>query len=245
MTFELSAADSDGPAKQKDNPAVAKPDSGAPDPLRGNPASDLQFKDVPIVTVHQLKHSPPGEAREAFRKGRRFLEKHQVDEAITWLGKAVAIDPGYTDAYNDLAAVYINTGRADKAIPLLNSAIDIDPNWGLAHFNLAIAYLSVNELSQAERTARRMAEIDAGSAQAAFLLGLSLLMENRFTSETQTALTQAELIFPEAGLLLGRVLAGRGEIQAAKLKILTYLASPAVWGREIASEWLALLDGKQ
>jgi hypothetical protein len=58
-------------------------------------------------------------------------------------------------------------------------------------------------------------------------------------------LTQAELIFPEAGLLLGRVLAGRGEIQAAKLKILTYLASPAVWGREIASEWLALLDGKQ
>jgi Flp pilus assembly protein TadD len=246
MTFELSAADSDEHAKQGAITAIVKPDSGIPDPLRDNQASDfLRFTDIPIVTVHQLRHSPPSEARKAFSKGRSFLEKHQADEAITWLGKAVAIDPEYTDAYNDLAAVYMKTGRTDKAILFFNSAIHVDPIWALAYYNLAIAYLSVNEVSQAERTARRMAEIDAGSAQAAFVLGLSLTLQNRFTSETQAALTRAEFIFPEATLLLGRILAGRGEIQAAKLKILTYLASPAVWGREMASEWLALLDGKR
>ena len=55
---------------------------------------------------------------------------------------------------------------------------------------------------------------------------------------------RAEPVFPEASLLLGRIFASRGEIESAKLKIIEYLASPAVWGREMASEWLALLDEK-
>ena len=245
MTFELSAADSDRPANQKGNTVIAKPDSGSPGPLRGNPTSDiLRFKNLPIVTVHQLEHSPPSKARRAYSKGRRFLEKEQFSEAITWLGEAVAIDPEYTEANNDLAAAYIKAGRPNQAIPLLNSAIHFDPHWGLAYFNLVIAYLSLNELSQAEYTARRMAEIDAGSPQAGFVLGLSLCMENRYTPEAQAALTQAERMFPEAALLLARILAGRGETEAAKLKISTYLAGPSMWGREMASEWLALLEGK-
>ena len=203
----------------------------------------LQFKDAP-VTVHQLKHLPPREARKAYSKGRQFLEKEQLNEAITWLGKAVAIDPEYSQAHNDLAAAYIKTGRVDRAIALLNSAIQFDPHWGLAYFNLAIAYISENELSQAERTARQMAEIGAGSPQAAFILGLSLTLENRFTSEAQAALTRAEPVFPEASLLLAHGLARRGEIEAAKLKILTYLASPAPRFREMASESLELLEAR-
>lgn len=243
MTFEISAADSSRPVDKKGN--TAKPDSDSPGPLRGNPTTDiLRFRNSPIVTVHQLEHSPPSKARRTYSKGRRFLEKEQFREAITWLGEAVAIDPEYTEAHNDLAAAYMKAGRPDQAIPLLNSAIHFDPHWGLAYFNLVIAYLSLNELSQAEYTARRMAEIDAGSPQASFALGLSLTVENRFTSEAQAALMRAEPVFPEATLLLGRILAGRGEIELAKLKIINYLASPALWGREMASEWLALLDEK-
>ena len=243
VTFELSASDLSQPADQKAK--TAKPDSDSPGPLRGYPISDvLRFKNSPLVTVHQLEHSPPNKARRAYSKGQRFLEKEQFSEAITWLGEAVAIDPEYTEAHNDLAAAYMKAGTPDQAIPLLNSAIHFDPHWGLAYFNLVMAYLSLNELSQAECTARRMAEIDAGSPQASFVLGLSLTVENRFTSEAQAALMRAEPVFPEAALLLGRILAGRGEIELAKMKIIKYLASPAVWGREMASEWLALLDEK-
>jgi len=242
LTFELSAASPDPPPKQKEGAASAKLGSDSPDPLRSNPTSDFyQFKNLPIVTVHQLKHSPPGKASKAFTKGQHFLEEGRFIEAITSLGEAVAIDPEYTDALNDLAAAYGKAGRLDKAIPLLNSAIHYDPHWGLAYFNLVIAYVSVNELSQAESTARQMIEI-ADSPEARFVLGLSLTMEDRFTSETQAALTQAEPLFPQAALLLGRVLAGRGEIEAAKLKISAYLASPAVWSRQVAIEWIALLE---
>jgi len=245
VTFNVSAAHSDRPAEPNGSAQIASPDSGAPNRFQSHPPADFsRFKDVPIVTVHQLKHSPPRQARKAYSKGRHYLEKQEFDEAITCLSEAVAIDPEYTAAHNDLAVVYIRRGKTDKAIPLLNSAINIDPYWGLAYFNLVIAYLSANDLSQAETTARRMAAIDAGSPQTGFVLGLSLTMENRFTTETQAALTQGEPMFPEAGLLLGRILAGRGETQAAKVKILAYLASPAVWGREMAGEWLALLDGK-
>ena len=243
MTFELSASDSNRPADQKGN--TAKPDSGSPGPLRGHPTSGiLQLANSPIVTVHQLEHSPPNKARRAYSKGRRFLEKEQFSEAITWLGEAVAIDLEYTEAHNDLAVAYMKAGTPDQAIPLLNSAIHFDPRWRLAYFNLVMAYLSLNDLSQAECTARRMAEIDARSPQASFVLGLSLTVENRFTSEAQAALMRAEPVFPEASLLLGRIFASRGEIESAKLKIIEYLASPAVWGREVASEWLALLDEK-
>jgi len=245
MTFELSAADASRPVDQKGNTATATPAAGSPGPLRDNPTyNGLKIDNFPIVTVHQLEHRPPSKARKTYGKGRRLLEKGQLSEAITWLGEAVAIDPEYSEAHNDLAAAYIRAGRPDQAIPLLKSTIDVDPHWGLAYFNLAVAYLSLNELSQAECTARRMAKIDAGSAQAGLVLGLSLTVENKFTLEAQAALTQAEPVFPEASLLLARILAGRGEIQAAKLKISTYLASPAMWGREMANEWLALLDKK-
>jgi tetratricopeptide (TPR) repeat protein len=242
MTFELSAASGDPPSEQNEGAAIAKIDPGSPDPPRSNLKYYFyQLKNSPIVTVHQLKHSPPGKTSKAFSKGRNFLEEGRFSEAITSLGEAVAIDPEYTYALIDLAVAYGKAGRIEKAIPLLNSAIQYDPHWGLAYFNLAIAYISVNELSQAEFTARQMTEI-ADSPEARFVLGLSLTMEDRFTSETQAALTQAEPLFPQAALLLGRVLAGRGEIEAAKLKISSYLASPAVWNREMASEWLALLN---
>jgi tetratricopeptide (TPR) repeat protein len=242
MTFELSAAPADPPLGQEEGTATAKPDSGSPNPLRSNPTFDFyRFKNLPIVTVHESKHSPPRKARNAFSNGRHFLDDGRFSEAITSLGEAVAIDPEFTEALNDLAAAYGKAGRIDEAIPLLNSAIRYDPHWRLAYFNLVIAYISVNELSQAEFTARQMTEI-ADGPEARFVLGLSLTMEDRFTSETQAALTQAEPLFPQATLLLGRVLAGRGEIEAAKLKISAYLASPAVWNREMASEWLALLE---
>jgi len=244
MTFELSAAPADPPLGQEEGTATAQPDSGSPNPLRSNPTFDFyRFKNLPIVTVHELKHSPPRKALKAFSNGRQSLDDGRLSEAITSLGKAVAIDPEYTEALNDLGAAYGKTGRIDKAIPLLNSAIHCDPHWGLAYFNLVMAYVSVNEFSRAEFTARQMTEI-ADSPEARFALGLSLTMEDRFTPETQAALTQAEPLFPPATLLLGRVLAGRGEIEAAKLKISAYLASPALWNRAMAGEWLALLERK-
>ena len=210
---------------------------------RGSEASEfLRVVNSSTVSVHQLEHSPPRKARNALHKGLRLLLKARFVEAIPWLCEAVKIDPEYTDAQNDLAAAYLKLGMPDKAIPPLISAIKSDPHWELPYFNLVLVYIHKNEFSKAEDTARQLIGIAPGNQRARIVLGLALTLENRFTPETQAVLTDAESVFPEATLLIGRVLAGRGEIEAAKSKISAYLASPGSRGRDIASEWLELLD---
>jgi len=221
---------------------VAREVRRTPGQGRGSNAPEYsQVVTSSIVSVHQLKHSPPGKARNALNKGIKLFRKARFVEAIPWLGEAVKIDPEYTDAQNDLAAAYLKVGMPDKAIPPLLSAIKSDPHWELPYFNLVLAYIHKSEFSKAEDTARQMIGINPGSPRAGLGLGLALTLGNRFTPETQAVLTYAESVFPEATLLLGRVLAGRGEIEAARSKISTYLAGPGSWDRDIASEWLELL----
>jgi tetratricopeptide (TPR) repeat protein len=77
---------------------------------------------------------------EWFNEGYRASEAGNLDEAIRCYKKAIAIDPHYAPAYNNLGGIYGKKGMLDDAIVAYNQAIDIDPDYTLAHNNLARAY---------------------------------------------------------------------------------------------------------
>ena len=82
-----------------------------------------------------------GELELAADLYRRSIEIHPTAEAYTFLGwtyrhqgriedaiaqckKAIEVDPGFGNPYNDIGAYLIELNRADEAIPWLEQAID-------------------------------------------------------------------------------------------------------------------------
>jgi len=58
-------------------------------------------------------------------KGAGYGSKGMVDEAIAECKKAIAIDPNYAEAHNNIAVAYYDKGQYDLAIEYCNKAIEL------------------------------------------------------------------------------------------------------------------------
>ena len=58
-----------------------------------------------------------------------FVSFGKYNEAITYLDRALAIDPNYKEALNDKGLALYNLGRYDEAITYFDMALAIDPNY--------------------------------------------------------------------------------------------------------------------
>ncbi|HEX4922606.1 MAG TPA: tetratricopeptide repeat protein [Bdellovibrionales bacterium] len=74
-------------------------------------------------------------------------------EAEKYLNQAIKLDPKYTDAYNNLGRVHIDTGRYDLAITELTRVVNDltypQPEKGLS--NLGLAHLKAKNYQEAQR----------------------------------------------------------------------------------------------
>jgi tetratricopeptide (TPR) repeat protein len=95
--------------------------------------------------------------------------------------KAIAIDPEFCAALNDLGASYLETDQIDLAIEQFNKAVAIDPHAPKPYANLAIAYLGMGEYADAERAARRVIDLDRAGTHGHLALGVSLVLQNKYT----------------------------------------------------------------
>jgi tetratricopeptide (TPR) repeat protein len=109
-----------------------------------------------------------GQLHEAVRLYRRSIEAFPTAEAHTFLGwtysfqgrldqaigeceKAIAVDPGFGNPYNDIGAYLIEMGRYDEAIPWLEKAKRA-PRYEAPHFprfNLGRVFVAKEMYSRA------------------------------------------------------------------------------------------------
>jgi Flp pilus assembly protein TadD len=194
-----------------------------------------------IVSTFKLRHSAPKHARKPYTRARALLKKGNVGEAVPLLIRSITIDSGFVDARNDLAVAYLRQSQPQHAIEQLKAALASDPKFPEAQGNLAIAYMEINKPVPAEIAARETLKLDRNS-RACLILGIALFLEDKFTEEAVDLLNCAQPDLPQAGLLLGGVLARRGDIEGAKLTVSKYLSSGSQWGRNVAAQWLTLLS---
>lgn len=89
------------------------------------------------------------DAREYRKKGYQAQQAGNIETAIVYYKKAIALDPSYATPHNDLGIVYEMKGYLDKALAEYKSAIRINPDFAEAHMNLALLYESMNKIEQA------------------------------------------------------------------------------------------------
>jgi TolB-like protein/DNA-binding winged helix-turn-helix (wHTH) protein/Tfp pilus assembly protein PilF len=150
------------------------------------------------------------EAYEAYLKGRYFWNKRDaagLRKAIEYFQRAVAVDPGYAQAYSGLADAYALAGgweygvlapqeAAPRAREAAGRAVFLDPALSEAHTSLAFALdTSSRDWSGAEREFRRALDLNPGYATAHHWYGYHLMMVGR-DNEGIAELKRAESLDP-------------------------------------------------
>jgi tetratricopeptide (TPR) repeat protein len=80
------------------------------------------------------------EALKVYFEGVEFLKKEKYAESIPYFEKAVALDPEFAFAWDNLGICYRRTGKLDKAEAAYKSSLKVDPAGKTALQNLAVVY---------------------------------------------------------------------------------------------------------
>lgn len=97
-------------------------------PKGGNPPG--------VVSANATDQSISPRAREAYDSALNMIRGQQFEQAIEPLKRAIALEPNYFRAYNDLGVIYMKLNRLDLAADALRRAIKINDRMYLPQLNL-------------------------------------------------------------------------------------------------------------
>jgi Flp pilus assembly protein TadD len=111
--------------------------------------------------------------------GYLLLERGQVDEALPYFEKALALQPLSADDHTDLAYALLRKGRVDESITHSRKALAIRPAYVEAYNNLGRALLQKGQVDEALASFRAAVKLRPGNAPAHNNLGKALLLKGR------------------------------------------------------------------
>ena len=179
----------------------------------------------PTVSIHQLAHRVPKRAAKEFATAMKALEKADPLDAVVHLKEAISIDPEFVGAMNNLGATYVDMNMIDLAVDQFEKAIATDPHISWIYGNLAFTYIIKGDYQAGERAARQCLNVDPTSTRGKLVLGIALVMQNRFTAEAERSLRTAEPECREAMYWLGLGYFRKGQMDAARYQVASYLDS--------------------
>lgn len=195
------------------------------------------------VTVRELLI--PEKALKELRRAQSALQSGDSRSSAQHLEKALQIYPNYLEGHNCLGARYIELHEYEKAAVEFQKAIDIDSRVMAPVNNLSVALFQLQRYPEAEAAARRAHDLNPRDATARYMLGAILATENRNPEEAIEMLRPTKSEFPDAYLLLAKILIRRGNMEDAKKELRAYLDLPGAEKRQNVERWLARLEQKQ
>ena len=94
-------------------------------------------------------------ARAHHQQGMAFYRAHDPEGAIRELMRAVEIDAGYAEAWNDLGVIQRQRGNLKVAIECFRKAIAANAQFANALYNLALALEASGDVKSATEQVRR------------------------------------------------------------------------------------------
>ena len=102
-----------------------------------------------MIALPSVPVPPALAARAEFERGRALANEGKRDAAISAYRAAIARDPNYAEAHNNLANLLRELGDAEGAATHYETAARCRPDYALAHFNLACLRQAAGQLDAA------------------------------------------------------------------------------------------------
>jgi tetratricopeptide (TPR) repeat protein len=83
-----------------------------------------------------------------------------LEAAVAAYREAIALDPGFADAWQGLALAYGQLARHDDAIEAAKKLVELTPEDTLAHTTLSRAYQAAGKVPEAEAAAAKARILD-------------------------------------------------------------------------------------
>ena len=204
--------------------------------------NDLSRLPMVSQTVSMRDLLIPPKAVKELRRSQNALRSGDTRSSARHLERALRIYPNYLEGHNSLGARYLELHEYEKAAAEFQKAIDIDPRVRQPVNNLSVALFLEQRYVDAEAAARRARDLDPQDATPRYMLGAILATENRNPVEAIEMLRQTKNEFPDARLLLAKVLERRGDVKGAEAELRDYLALPDAEKRQNVERWLLRLS---
>jgi tetratricopeptide (TPR) repeat protein len=199
--------------------------------------------DGATVSIRQLQHKVPPEAQKEFAKGKTASNKGKHAVALDHFGKAIQIDPEFSEAFNSAGVSEMELGHSKQAADQFQKAIDLVPDYPVALANLSVALCRLEDYREAAGVARRALTLDPGLLKVRYVLGLSLASVGGNQAEALDNLQRAATEIPTARLLAAKILVETDRRGDAAKELEDYLHSSAPDGadRHKVEAWLEQL----
>ncbi|HEY7819236.1 MAG TPA: tetratricopeptide repeat protein [Vicinamibacteria bacterium] len=165
--------------------------------------------------------SPADAAADHLERGTWLAQRGSLDEAIAAFREALALNPGYVDAFYNLGVSLLEKGQVGPAVEALDRATELSPNDGQAQRALGIALRQSGELMGSAMSLQRAVELLPNDVFALWHLA-SVLREAGDLEKAIEAFRKAIALKPEdAGLQqeLGFSLRAAGRLAEAAVAL--------------------------
>ncbi len=98
-------------------------------------------------------------------------QRQMLTDALSYLGQALNIYPGYADAHTEAGNAYMVIGAADSSVAHFSMALRLDSLQSTAANNLAVVYLRQRKFADAVTAYKKAVALLPSNAQAYFDLG--------------------------------------------------------------------------
>lgn len=130
--------------------------------------SDVKLKEKKLVLCEfleaidwrQIIKTESEEAKKYYNLGKSFMERTNLDLAITQFKKALRIDPNYLEARKDLGYAFAKSGQVNEAISEWEKAIASGIKDAELHKKLGDAYAKQGNLNQASCEWKKAAAVE-------------------------------------------------------------------------------------
>jgi VWFA-related protein len=189
------------------------------------------------------------EARKIFAKAVNAAKARRTEEARRGFERAVALDPGFADAWHALGKAYAESGRYPDARRCFETAIQADPGVADPLLSLAMLQHSNGEWDHLIATTERVIQIDRYNWPLAWLFHGAAHYNVRRLDEAEKSAREAVRLdpgrrFSRSVHLLGEILLARGDWAGAARQFRDFLKlAPRDPDAESIRTRLARLDG--
>ena len=124
-----------------------------------------------LTACEALLQSNPDSADTLNLTGMLCYRGGDTKAAIPFFERAVAVDPGHSEALGNLALCYKGAGRLDEALAIYDRALALDPADAQVQYNRAIALRATGDLHGAALGLKRASELAPLLADVFIVLG--------------------------------------------------------------------------